>query len=153
MTTITADLVSGYRVDITNERHRWTADEPPEHGGGDAGPSPYEMLLGAAAACTAMTLSMYAQRKGIHVDSVSVQYSFDRVHNEDSAGCVEGGDGWLHRIQSQVFVEGRFDEEPLPGSPDPGAGGGVRRRGVRRMSGRPPLIGLSCGEPTLRPDG
>ena len=45
MTTITADLVSGYRVDITNERHRWTADEPPEHGGGDAGPSPYERAI------------------------------------------------------------------------------------------------------------
>jgi putative redox protein len=111
MTTITADLVTGYRVDITNERHRWTADEPAENGGDDAGPSPYEMLLGAAAACTAITLSMYAQRKGIDLDSVSVRYSFDRVHTDDCAGCLEGAEGWLHRIQSQVFVEGRFDEE------------------------------------------
>jgi putative redox protein len=54
---------------------------------------------------------MYAQRKGIDLDSVSVRYSFDRVHTDDCVGCLEGAEGWLHRIQSQVFVEGRFDEE------------------------------------------
>ena len=83
MATITADLVEGFRVEINNGRHHWTADEPVDLGGTDEGPNPYELLLGALAACTNITVAMYARRKEWSLDSISVRYEFDRVHADD----------------------------------------------------------------------
>ena len=111
MTTITADLVDGYEVEIRSDQHVWRADEPPEAGGGGNGPSPYELLLGALGACTCMTVSMYARRKGIVLESVSVKYTFDRVHAADCEDCLEGTEGYLDRVTAEVFVDGTFSEE------------------------------------------
>ncbi|MET3723510.1 OsmC family protein [Sphingomonas trueperi] len=52
--------------------HAILADEPPSNGGRDAGPAPYELLLAALGACTAMTLRMYADRKGWRIDALDV---------------------------------------------------------------------------------
>ena len=46
MATISAELTSGYRVEMTNGSHTWRADEPIDVGGTDTGPNPYELLLG-----------------------------------------------------------------------------------------------------------
>ncbi|HTU13336.1 MAG TPA: OsmC family protein, partial [Allosphingosinicella sp.] len=48
------------------------ADEPVEAGGLGTGPTPYELLSGALAACTAMTLRLYAERKGLTLPPFSV---------------------------------------------------------------------------------
>ncbi|WP_010543029.1 OsmC family protein [Sphingomonas elodea] len=53
-------------------RHPLLADEPPGNGGRDAGPAPYDLLLAALGACTAMTLRMYADRKGWRIDALDV---------------------------------------------------------------------------------
>jgi putative redox protein len=111
MATITADLVDGYEVEIRSAQHVWRADEPPESGGTGTGPSPYELLLGALGACTCMTVSMYARRKDIALDAVSVRYTFDRVHASDCEDCVEGAEGYLDRVTAEVFVDGTFTEE------------------------------------------
>ena len=111
MATITADLVDGYRVVISNGRHHWSADEPLELGGSDEGPNPYELLLGALAACTSITLSMYAKRKAIPLESISVRYEFDRVHAEDCAACDDDASGFIEQVTSEIFVEGDFSEE------------------------------------------
>ena len=110
-TTITADLVGGTHVTITNGRHQWVADEPTELGGTDLGPNPYELLLGSVASCTAITIAFYATRKGIELDSVSVQYSFERIHADDCVDCDDDATGFIDHVISDVFVEGDFDED------------------------------------------
>lgn len=111
MATITADLTDGYSVDITNGRHHWRADEPVDLGGDDTGPNPYELLLGSLAACTCITLSMYAQRKGIAVTSISAQFTYDKIHVDDCGFCDQDDRGFIDTVSSQVFVEGDFDDE------------------------------------------
>jgi len=110
-TTITADLVAGTNVNITNGRHVWVADEPSELSGTDLGPNPYELLLGSVAACTAITISFYAKRKGIVLDSVSVEYSYDRIHADDCADCEDDASGMLDHVTSQVYIEGTFTDD------------------------------------------
>lgn len=53
-----------YETAIHAGHHDLVADEHTELGGQDKGPAPYELLLAALGACTAITLKMYAERKG-----------------------------------------------------------------------------------------
>jgi putative redox protein len=53
-----------YRVDLTASGHALVSDETPEHGGKDAGPAPFDLVLAGLASCTLITLGMYAERKG-----------------------------------------------------------------------------------------
>lgn len=52
-----------YAQSIRTGKHHFTSDEPAALGGADAGPAPYQLLMGSLGACTAITLRMYAQRK------------------------------------------------------------------------------------------
>ncbi len=63
--------------DVKAGNHHITVDEPVESGGEDLGPSPQELLAAALASCTAVTMEMYAQRKGWDTSGlvVDVQYS------------------------------------------------------------------------------
>lgn len=110
MTTITAELIDNFRVDITNGTHTWRADEPASMGGENTGPNPYDLLLGSLAACTAITLAYYAKHKGIELGSVSAEYSYDRVHADDCAQCDDEHSGLIDRITSRIFIDGDFDE-------------------------------------------
>lgn len=56
--------------------HQLTIDEPTDKGGGDTGPSPQEMLAASLAACTAITMEMYAKRKGWDVGDVEVSCDY-----------------------------------------------------------------------------
>jgi putative redox protein len=57
--------------------HTVTADEPKDEGGTDTGPSPQELLAASLASCTAITMEMYAQRKGWDVGDVSVDVDYE----------------------------------------------------------------------------
>ncbi|MDF2387174.1 OsmC family protein [Nostoc ellipsosporum NOK] len=61
-----------YATDISFGKRGLVADEPEARGGGDAGPAPYELLLGSLGACTAITLRMYAERKAWPVENIEV---------------------------------------------------------------------------------
>jgi putative redox protein len=110
MTQITAKLTSGTVVRISNGRHEWTGDEPLSAGGTDAGPDPYELLLGALAACTCTTVAMYCRHKGLALESVSTNYDFSRVHADDCADCDDPKKGLIEQITSNVHIEGDFNE-------------------------------------------
>lgn len=62
-----------YAHDLKVRKHRLTADEPEESGGDDMGPSPQELLAASLASCTAITIEMYAERKGWDVGSLEVE--------------------------------------------------------------------------------
>jgi len=56
--------------------HQLTVDEPADQGGDDAGPSPQELLAASLATCTAITMEMYARRKGWDVGDVQVRCEY-----------------------------------------------------------------------------
>jgi putative redox protein len=89
---------SGYAVAIKAGRHDLTADESSANGGGDAGPAPYDLLLSALAACTAITLRMYATRKGWDLAGLHLDLRYSR-----------GGD--QARIDRTLVVKGGLSEE------------------------------------------
>lgn len=73
---VSAELGLKYRVDVQARHHALTADEPPSVGGGDQGPAPYDLVLSGLAACTAITLRMYAERKGLNLESLHVDLRY-----------------------------------------------------------------------------
>ena len=66
-----------YRAELRAGGHELVADEPAAGGGANAGPSPFVLLLSGLAACTAMTLRMYADRKGWTVEAIEIDVRYD----------------------------------------------------------------------------
>lgn len=104
MAEITAEIIDGTQVALSNGRHEWRGDEPESNGGTDIAPTPYEMLLGALAHCTLVTLVLYARHKGIELGPVSARYEHEKVP------APEGQTGLVDRITSYVTIEGEYDE-------------------------------------------
>jgi putative redox protein len=67
-----------YLAQVVSGHHRLTSDEPVAMGGSDAGPGPYELLLASLGACSAITLRMYAGRKGWELGKITVGLRFGR---------------------------------------------------------------------------
>lgn len=82
MATVHVSSAGGkYAQSISIRQHTLVSDEPAEVGGDDRGPGPTELLLGALGACVAMTVTMYAERKGWALGEVTVDLS-----GKDEAG-------------------------------------------------------------------
>jgi putative redox protein len=71
-----AEQRQNLRHDVRVRSHTLTADEPRDHGGDDSGPSPQELLAASLASCTAITMEMYARRKGWDVSGVTVECEY-----------------------------------------------------------------------------
>jgi uncharacterized OsmC-like protein/alpha/beta superfamily hydrolase len=84
--------------DITVGPHIMRADEPVTLGGLNTGPAPYDLLLASLGACTAMTIRMYAERKGWTLDGAEVSLTHAKVDGVD-------------HINRQVTLRGRLDDE------------------------------------------
>lgn len=96
--------------DVFTDRHRLRADEPESYGGADSGPSPYEYLMAGLGACTAMTVRMYAVRKSLNLDRVSVTLRHDKIHARDCEEC-ETREGRIDRIERDIRLEGDLSDE------------------------------------------
>ncbi|MDQ3934289.1 MAG: OsmC family protein [Actinomycetota bacterium] len=66
-----------FRHEIEVGEHHVTADEPEVNGGTDEGPSPQELLAASLASCTAITIEMYANRKGWNIGDVAVDVDYE----------------------------------------------------------------------------
>ena len=106
MVWITAEMSENTRVEVTNGRHTWKADEPLEKEGEDTGPTPYELLLASLAACTLITLQLYARHKGISLERVSARYEHQKLDDVDESGRKKVVDV----LTSDVKIEGEFSE-------------------------------------------
>ncbi len=73
---VVARRISGHQHQIDIRDHTLIVDEPPSHGGEDTGPDPQELLAASVASCVAITIEMYADRKGWNVDGLEVSCDF-----------------------------------------------------------------------------
>mgnify|MGYP003624339337 CR=1 FL=1 len=88
---LVSELNHKFQQEIFSDHHHWYADEPTEMGGNNTGPDPYEHLLAALGACTAMTIRMYANHKKIPLEHVEVSLSHDRNYIKDAEKASEQG--------------------------------------------------------------
>lgn len=72
----TSSRAGSFKQAVKVRDHQLTADEPTDLGGEDAGPSPEELLAASLASCTAITMEMYAQRKGWEIGDVEVECTY-----------------------------------------------------------------------------
>jgi len=110
MTRITAELTTGMEVRLSNGRHQWNGDEPLDAGGTDTGPNPYELLMGALAACTCVTIAAYCRFKKLPLRSINATYDFSRIHADDCKDCEIPDRGFIENVESNVRIEGDFDD-------------------------------------------
>ncbi|GHD65805.1 OsmC family protein [Jeongeupia chitinilytica] len=89
-----------FRTLLTDGRHDWFGDVGRESGGMDAGPDPHAQLLAALGTCTAITLKMYAARKGWPLDDVRVRLAYAPDHKDGDA-----------KIDRQVEFVGALDAD------------------------------------------
>ncbi|MDQ3607268.1 MAG: alpha/beta fold hydrolase [Gemmatimonadota bacterium] len=101
---------TGYLTEIMAGGHGLIADEPVGVGGGDAGPTPYDLIMAALGSCTGMTLRMYADRKGWPLEEVEVRLRHGRVHALDEQQCEES-EVRVDRIERELEIHGPLDEE------------------------------------------
>ncbi|MCI4661406.1 MAG: alpha/beta fold hydrolase [Neomegalonema sp.] len=95
----------GFLQNVHVGGHHLLADEPRSLGGTDRGPSPYQLVSAGLGACTAMTIRMYARRKNIALNHVSVDIRHDKIHAKDCADC-EQASGKVDVFTRLIHLEG-----------------------------------------------
>jgi uncharacterized OsmC-like protein/pimeloyl-ACP methyl ester carboxylesterase len=101
---------SKFQQTVTVGPHHLTADEPVAAGGQDTGPGPYDLLIAGLGACTSMTMRMYADRKSLPLDRVTVTLRHSKIHAKDCEEC-ETREGMLDQIERDISIEGALDAE------------------------------------------
>jgi uncharacterized OsmC-like protein/alpha-beta hydrolase superfamily lysophospholipase len=99
-----------FQQEVTVGPHRFLADEPVDAGGLDSGPGPYDLVLAGLGACTAMTLRLYAERKALPLEGVTVELSHAKIHAADCEAC-ETKEGKIDRIERAIAFTGRLDAD------------------------------------------
>jgi putative redox protein len=101
---------SGFLQEVVSGSHHLRADEPVHAGGDDAGPGPYDYLLAGLGACTSMTVGLYARRKQIPLENITVALRHSRIHAKDCEECLTK-EGMLDRIDVEIELTGSLTPE------------------------------------------
>jgi putative redox protein len=94
-----------YRTELKTTRHTITSDEPIALGGKDLGPSPGDLLRMSLASCTAITLRMYANRKGWDVKSIEVTVGSEKIQSKTIFSVQIAIDGLIDPSQRQRMLQ------------------------------------------------
>lgn len=105
-------LEDNFTTSIQTKKHSFIADEPASVGGDDFGPSPYDFLSAGLAACTVMTLKMYAERKKWDLQEVFVYITYSKKHSDDLNIDVEKPTRFDHLNKKLKFV-GNLDDKQI----------------------------------------
>lgn len=98
-----------YTTQVSTPDHMGLTDEPVDVGGQNKGPTPYELLIGALASCTSITLRMYINRKGWEVQRIRVRVNYSRDYREDCESC-SAAEKKIDVFERIITVEGDLDE-------------------------------------------
>ena len=109
---ITAQSSTNVQVRINAGRHELVADEPIGVGD-DAGPDPYSLLLSSLAACTIMTVKMYAKRKNWPLEDVELSLSTHKVHAKDCEDCESDPNARVDVIERQISFIGDLTQDQI----------------------------------------
>ncbi|MGJ8685179.1 MAG: bifunctional alpha/beta hydrolase/OsmC family protein [Nonlabens sp.] len=92
--------------------HYFTADEPTSIGGNDFGPTPYDLLSSGLAACTVMTIQMYARRKKWDIKNVECHVNYDKQHAADCENC-DDDTAKIDTFTREIKITSNLDEKQL----------------------------------------
>ncbi|GAA0872104.1 bifunctional alpha/beta hydrolase/OsmC family protein [Gangjinia marincola] len=109
---VVADLPAenGFTTQMKVGSHYMIADEPEAVGGNNFGPTPYELVSAGLAACTAMTIQMYAKRKGWEIKELEVHTSYDKQHAQDCDDC-ENDTAKIDTFKREIRMQADLDEK------------------------------------------
>lgn len=101
----------GFTTQMKLGNHYMKADEPIKVGGNDYGPTPYELLAGSLSACTAMTIQMYAKRKGWVIENVEVHTSYSRDYATDCEACENDTTAKIDTFIRDIKLDSDLDDK------------------------------------------
>lgn len=104
-TRVRAPKADGFLCTVNANGHRLFADEPLSHGGSNLGATPFDLLSSALAACTAMTLNMYARHKQLSVDTVEVSIQHQKIPAKECKSC-ETETGKIDQFERTIRITG-----------------------------------------------
>lgn len=104
---VKSNTTKKYQQEVKSSAHSFLSDAPESVGGLATGPDPHELLLASLGSCTAITLEMYAQKKGWELKSVKVDLNQDTVEDPANPGKK------ISKITRDIKVEGSFDAEQI----------------------------------------
>ncbi len=100
---------TGFRTEIIANGHSLVADEPISAGGANTGPTPYDLLVSALGACTAMTIRMYADHKKLPLDAIIARLRHQKIHAEDCQDCDDSRSR-IDFIEREIELQGDLDQ-------------------------------------------
>ncbi len=110
MNSASIKLREGFKAEAITGNHRIIADEPVSAGGGDEGPTPKHYLAAALGSCSAITVKMYAQRKGWPLEEVDVQVSFE-TFKAPNYPDYQGDSDVVNEFRQVLTFKGDLSEE------------------------------------------